>query len=298
VLAAAGQGYDNTGNLVTETTLVNYVIANAAGPGHASLTGLTRLSVPVYSAAYDPTQPDGSNNLDDGDARFSAMVYEVGGVLYAVHNTEVNGLAAIRWCRLNAANRSVLETGTITDPTLDLFFPSIAANPSGTVVIGFNGSSSNSFVSAYAIVGRTVNGLTSFGNRMLLKAGVASYQDQPGVDPTTYVSRWGDYSSTCLDPADPNRFWTIQMYPAGPSTWSTQITELRTAVPTLSIASSGASVTLSWPGTAIPFNLLTSASPTSTNWTVVTGNFPATNGLVYAQVPIAAWPNFFRLQQQ
>jgi hypothetical protein len=146
------------------------------------------------------------------------MVYEVGGVLYAVHNTEVNNLSAVRWYRLNPANHAVLEAGTISDPTLDLFFPSIAANPAGTVVICFNASSISSYVSAYAVVGQTVNGVATFGSRVLLKAGTASYQDQPGVDPATYVSRWGDYSSTCMDPADPNRFWTIQMYPSGPST--------------------------------------------------------------------------------
>ena len=298
VLAAAGPGYDfNTGNLVDETTLFNYVVSNAAGHA-ATLTGRTTFSVPSYSAALDPTQPDGSDNLDDGDARFSAMVYEVGGVLYAVHNTEVNNLAAIRWYRINAADHSVLESGTITDPVLDLFYPSIAANASGTLAICFNGSSSNSFVSAYAEVGLTVNGVTSFGNRLLLKSGTASYQDQPGVDPTTYVSRWGDYSSTCVDPADPNRFWTIQMYPSGSSRWSTQITELRTAVPTLSIASTATSVTLSWPGTAVPFNLLSNTNLAGTNWSIVTGNFSATNGVVHAQVPINAGASFFRLQQQ
>jgi hypothetical protein len=298
VLAAAGPGYDLSGNPVNETTLLNYVVANAAGPGRATLTGRTTLSVSSYSAPLDPTQPDGSFNLDDGDARFSGMVYEVGGVLYAVHNTEVNNLAAVRWYRINAANHTVLESGTITDPTLDLFYPSIAATPSGTVVVCFNGSSISSYVSAYAVVGLTANGVTSFGNRLLLKSGSASYQDQPGVDPNTYVSRWGDYSSTCVDPADPNRFWTIQMYPSGSSTWSTQITELRTAVPTLSIAYTAINVTLSWPGTAIAFNLLSNTSLASTNWTIVTGNFTASNGLVYAQVPVTAGASFFRLQQQ
>ena len=299
VLAGAGPGYDiNSGYLVDETTLFNYVVSNAAGPGHATLTGRTVLSVPSYSAALDPTQPDGSANLDDGDARFSGTVYEVGGVLYAVHNTQFNNLAAIRWYRINAANHSVLESGTITDPALDLFYPSIAANPSGTVVVCFNGSSMSSYVSAYAVVGLTANGVTSFGNRLLLKAGTASYQDTPGVDPNFYVSRWGDYSSTCVDPADPNRFWTIQMYPSGSSTWSTQITELRTAVPTLSIAHTANSVTLSWPGTAIPFNLLSNTNLSGTNWTLVTGNFTATNGLVYAHVPATAGASFFRLQQQ
>ena len=115
-----------------KTILFNYVVSNAACPGRATLTSRTTLSVPSYSAALDPTQPDGSDNLDDGHARFSAMVYEVGGVLYAVHNTEVNSLAAIRWYRINAAEPFRARIGHHHLPVLDLFYLSIAANPSGT----------------------------------------------------------------------------------------------------------------------------------------------------------------------
>jgi len=52
----------------------------------------------------------------------------VGGILYAVHNTYLSNHIAIRWYRIRAADNVLLESGTITDPDLDLFFPSIAAN--------------------------------------------------------------------------------------------------------------------------------------------------------------------------
>jgi hypothetical protein len=260
---------------------------------------------------FNPVQPDGSTTLQANDGRISAQVYAIGGVLYAVHNTEVNGRIAIRWYRINAATHALMESGTIADPNLDLFFPSIGANASGTVVIGYNGSSINTFVSIYASVGQTVNGVTTFGSPMLLQAGVASYHDANEIlaqlldDPVT-DSRWGDYSSISVDPDDPNRFWTIQMYPSGVDSslgidvgiWSTQITEILTANPVLSIAVSNNIAVVSWPGTAIPFDLESSTNLAVANgWTVVSANFSTNNGLVYYQTSPTNRARFFRLHK-
>src|SRR5262249_39648059 len=143
-----------------------------------------------------------------------------------IHSTEVNNRAALRWYRIDATNHTLLESGTITDPTLDLFYGSIAANTNGTVMIACNGSSASSFISIYAVAGLTVNGVTSFGELVRLKAGLAVSSDGGGT------SRWGDYSATSVDPTDPSRFWTIQSYPASSSVWATQITELVTTATT------------------------------------------------------------------
>src|SRR5207245_583371 len=107
---------------------------------------------------FDPLQPDGSTTLTANDARLGAKVYAVGGVLYAVHSTELNNRIAVRWYRINAANHALLESGTIADTNLDLFFPSICANANGTVVIACNGSGIDTFVSCFAVAGQIVNG--------------------------------------------------------------------------------------------------------------------------------------------
>jgi hypothetical protein len=253
-------------------------------------------------------QPDGTTTLLANDARMSASVYAAGGVLYAVHNTELNGRIAIRWYRIRAADHTVLEQGTIADPNLDLFFPSIAANQYGVVVIGCNGSGLTTDVSSYAYAGETKNGMTTFGSGVLLRAGVGSYHDANEIiaqlidDPVT-PSRWGDYSAMSVDPADPTRFWTIQTYPSavdadsGVGTWSTQITEIiATTPPQLSIASAGTNVLVSWPlytsacQLQSTTNLLNAAS-----WTLIT---PATstNGIVIsALIPKTTAAKFFRL---
>jgi hypothetical protein len=290
VLSADGIGVDTNSNFITNTSLVQFQVQNAAGPGKATLGSSSFLSVSPYTAPLDPVQPDLSTNLDDGDARFSANVYEVGGVLYAVHGTQLGDRAALRWYRIDAASHTVLESGTVSDPVNDLYYPSIAANAAGIAVIAFNGSSSRTFLSSFAVVGRTVNGVTTFNKPVLLKSGTASYQNTD----STGTSRWGDFSTTCLDPSDSTIFWTIQEIATGASTWSTQVTEIRTGIPVISVSRSGSNQLLSWTGTL--FNLQTTTNIIQPTWTVVTQNLSTNNGLVTAQVPLANDSGFFRLQ--
>ncbi len=273
-------------------TLAAYYVQNADVPGGATLSATTSIGVDGYAVPLNPPQPGGNGNLDDGDSRFGARVQQVGSVLYATHATEVNNRAAIRWYRISAIDFSLLESGTISDSSLDLFYPSISANSAGTVVIAYNGCSSTSFVSIYASVGQTLNGTTTFNNPLLLKAGVATYQ-QPG---TSGISRWGDYSTVSLDPVDPTRFWSILMYPSSASAWSTQVTELRTGLPPLSITRFGANVVLSWPGAANTLTLQQTSSLGAPNWTTLSQTQVANNGLVSVTVPVGTGPEFFRLQ--
>ena len=286
VLAMGSLGYDYD----SHSNLVGFAVQNAAGPAPSTLTTPASIDVEPYSLPDYPNQPDGNRTLDDGDARLSANVYQVGGVLYAVHSCQVNEHAALRWYQLSATGQTVLQSGTIADTNLDLFYPSIAANSSGTVVIGFNGCSTDTFVSSFAVIGDTVDGVTTFGAPILLQAGLASYDRPDG--------RWGDYSSTCVDPADPNRFWTIQMYPVSTSAWATQITEVLTAIPKLTITANGTDVVLSWPGSAVTFDLESSPAVDASSWTVVPQTASWTDkGNVYLRLPATGGAQFFRLHK-
>ena len=289
VLGVGDLGLD----FLPHSTLIGFTVLNPGGPG-ATLSSPITLNVTPYLVPIDPAQPDLSSNLDNGDTRFSAMVRCVGGVLFAVDNVEVNNRAAIRWYRLNAADYTILESGTISDTNLDLIYPSIAANTNGTVVVGCNGSSTNTFISAYAVVGETINGVTTFGNLMLLHSGTASYQNPD----SSGTSRWGDYSTTTVDPSDPTHFWTIQMVAAGPGTWATQISELITAPLELSLASSGTNVMVTWPSAAAGFQLQSSASLSAGNsWAPVAQSVVTNGNSVSVLVPALGAQQFFRLVQ-
>jgi hypothetical protein len=298
---ALGDDFQTHSNLIASTVL---------NPGATNATWVlgANISVAPYDAPLDAAQPDGTETLADNDARFSARVYTVGGVIYAVHNTELNGHAALRWYRLNATNNTLLESGTVADANLDLIYPSIAANAKGVVVIACNGSGpgTNAFISSYAYVGQTVNGVTTFGNSLLLAAGSVNYHDLNEQFELSVNSRWGDYSSVSVDPSDSNRFWTIQMIPIYDSLfesgdlWETQITELITSLPSvrLSIALVGTDAMVSWPGTATGFQLQSATNLTAaTLWTNVTQTLSTNGGTISVLMPASSGKQFFRLQK-
>jgi hypothetical protein len=132
---------------------------------------------------------------------------------------------------------------------------------------------------------------------LLLKAGTGSYQN-PDVSGT---SRWGDYSATSLDPADPTRFWTIQMIPVSRSSWKTQITELLTGasntVQTLSLNAiqSGSNLIITWPTNAPASQLQFKSLLSTTNWLPVSQAVVTTNGVASVIVPATGDAGFFRL---
>jgi hypothetical protein len=310
VLATSDLGYDSD----PHSGLISFAVQNASGPG-ATLTSSTVIPTPSWTVPDNPylgvpqfsvVQPDGTDTLVANDARLSAKVYTVGGVLYAVHNTDLNSHVAIRWYRIRASDHALLESGTIADPDMDLIFPSIAANPYGVIVIGFNGCGGNNPMGCYAIAGQTVSGLTTFGDRLLLQASSLSYHDLGEVLLGNETSRWGDYTTTSVDPSDPTRFWTIQMYPSAIDPtfdcgiWSTRITELITTPPPplLTINKTGTNVALSWPTGLTGFQLQSATNLTSSvTWSNVT-QIPQTNGAqVSVLLPASSSRQFFRLKK-
>jgi hypothetical protein len=294
---------------VAYSNLVTFTVQNVTQPGAATLSDSIFIPVQPYQVPYNATlgvplftatQPDGSSSLQANDARLSARVSAVAGVLYAAHSTEINGRIAIRWYRIHAADGVLLESGTIADPAMDLFFPSIAANTNGVVVIAFNGSgpAPNAYVSSYAVAGRTVSGVTTFGSRLLLRAGVTSYHGDDEAD--SGLSRWGDYSALTVDPADSTRFWTIQEIPLDPANsnvWFTQVTEILTDIPVLSLAVANSNAIVSWPVPVGPFNLETTTNLAGGGWTVVSSGFSTNNGVITCQIASPDSTRFFRLHQ-
>ena len=172
---------------------------------------------------YSAAQPGPKTNINAGPGRFSAYAMQVNGSIWAAESTRVDGRLAVRWYEIDAATDTLSQSGDVTQPTLDLYYPSIAVNPYGQVVIGMSGSSETDFVGAYAAVGETVGGVTSFGAPLLLQAGLANFER---VEPEAGRNTWGDYSATVVDPSDPHRFWTFQEYVEAEDIYAVRITEL------------------------------------------------------------------------
>jgi hypothetical protein len=167
-------------------------------------------------------QPGSTVRIFADPLDFYTSIIVQNATVWGVQGVENHGRGAIRWFAIDANTNVVLQEGLLADANQDLYMGSIAVNKFNDVVIGFNISSGSQFVSSYAVWGTTVNGVTSFGDPLLLKAGVASYDPNFGAN-----ARWGDYSATVVDPADPFTFWTFQEWPSAVNAWSTQITQLQ-----------------------------------------------------------------------
>jgi hypothetical protein len=225
--------YDNTSLPATLFSQVgiSIVLGEIRGPiGSPSLAKIGDVPVTYYYSPPSAAQPGPKAKLATGDDRIPGSVILRNGYYYGVQNVATaptSGKAAIRWFEIDAAAKTLRQEGLIADSQLDLYYPSIAVNQLGDLVIGCSGSSDQQYASAYAIVGKTdALGNTSFGNLMLLKAGLSDYQrlDRNGLN------RWGDYSATVPDPTDPSSFWTFQEFASAPVSgqdqWAIQITQI------------------------------------------------------------------------
>ena len=181
------------------------------------------ISVDPFNSPQDAEQPGPKTNIDTFDNRFSSDLVLQDDSVWGVQTVDNGGRAALRWFEIEADTNDLLQDGLIADSDLEFYYGSIAVNEFDDVVIGFTGSSENQFVSTYAVLGETNNEVTTFGEPLLLKQGVADYELLDGIG----RNRWGDYSATVVDPEAPFTFWTFQEFVSSEDVWSTQITELK-----------------------------------------------------------------------
>jgi hypothetical protein len=191
-------------------------------PGAPALVNAGQVNIAPASQPPDVDQPGPKRDLHAGDSRFSGNTLLHNGELLAVQTIADMGRSAIRYLRLDATTGAVLESSILTDPARAFTYPSVAINEFGDVVIGATGASTTEFASAYAFVGKLNAGITTFNTPTLLRAGVDAYE----VLDSQNRNRWGDYSATTVDPADPSIFWTSQEYVAGNDLWGTNVSEL------------------------------------------------------------------------
>jgi hypothetical protein len=230
-------GIDNTLGFIDLTR-----VTGSGGPG-ATLSATTKIDSLLDGQPNSARQPNGTRTIATGDNRLSGSVVQVGNLIYMTNNIG-NGPTPgatthniVHWIVLDATTDAVLQQGTIGDPNFDFFYPSIAADAEGDVVLAFDrsggpaaGTAGN--ISAYAAVGTTTGGVLTFGSPFLLEAGLV---DKYSLGPPRTTNRWGDYSATTVDPNDPFDFWTVQEIPIlpvnGVSRWATWITEVAVTVP-------------------------------------------------------------------
>ncbi len=150
-------------------------------------------------------QKDDTRKINAGDARMQT-VFERNGLLWGCQNIFLNNKALIQWMQLSPTG-NIIQTGRINSGNVFRAFPSLAVSPNESVLIGYSNFSGNTYGSAaysYRNAGTPYNTLD---NEIIYKEGLASYYKTFGGN----RNRWGDYSSTAVDPVTGD-LWTKQEY--------------------------------------------------------------------------------------
>ncbi len=191
-----------------------------------TLTELGYATVPAHSTPPDAPALGSTVPLDTVGHRLMNAVYR-DGYIWTAHCIGLDGRAAARWYNISVSEPTLADYGTVSDPVMYYFFPSVMVNAGGNVVMGFSGSSSEQYAAAY-YTGRLANDPPGeMDPPVLFKAGEDTYNLIDGYG----RNRWGDYSLCSLDPTNEYTLWTIQEYAhsinsSGQNRWGTWIGEL------------------------------------------------------------------------
>ena len=192
----------------------------------------TGVAFPIGSAAWQSFSPTlnfapqlGSTSLiDTDDDRLQSCVYR-NGSLWASHTvylpaTGMPTRTAAQWWQISTAAGSVgkvQQVGRIDDPSGANFYayPSLAVNSNNDVMVGYTHFGPGLYPSAGYSTRLASDAPNTMEAGSTLKAGEAPYFKDFG----TGDNRWGDFSSTVVDPVDDATMWTIQEYAGQNKMW-------------------------------------------------------------------------------
>jgi hypothetical protein len=179
------------------SSLVMYKVTRSAAGAPVFSAG-TSIPVNAYSIAADADQPGTTDQLSTDDARLFEVVqsFDNGvGVLWTAHNIYGGDGSAAR-CYEISTTGSVLQQGTVTNPSLDYYYPTISSDRAfvsstkkgfgSNMVMGFNQSSST--------VGVGIDLVSEQGRTGLSPVVVATPGDGSHIS-CGGTCRWGDRSS-------------------------------------------------------------------------------------------------------
>lgn len=183
--------------------------------GTMNVSPASNVTVPTYDVPNNAPQPNTTNRLDTLDARNTQAVSATdpsrgtsgATAIWTQHTIFGGSGAVVRWYEINPATASLFQRGTIAGGSgryifngaisPDRKFTSTATKFGGSMVLGFNSSSSTQRPDI-----RTVSkiGANPVSSQVLIKSSPASLND---FTCSSGVCRWGDYAAASPDPATP-----------------------------------------------------------------------------------------------
>jgi len=239
------------------------------------------VAFPTGSAAWQSFSPTlnfapqlGSTSLiDTDDDRLLSCVYR-NGSLWASHTVYLPAIGtptrtAAQWWQISTTGGNVgavQQFGRIDDPSgADLYaYPTLAVNANNDVMVGYTHFGPELYPSAAYSTRLASDALNTMEAGTTLKAGEAPYFKDFG----TGDNRWGDFSSTVVDPVDDTAMWTIQEYAGQNNKWSLWWGKVNTggstATPTPSLTATPTSTATATPAATATATPAPTPVPTST----------------------------------
>jgi len=255
------RGVDNYDSTATEgyfigpdnATFSTVMFRRVTNPGSATPTISANISVTVPTTTT-PNRVEHAGNtgganggLDSLDDRFFAAMIRKGR-LWTAHNFRVGttGVAsttgtsrnAVRWYEFQnlTTTPTLVQSGTVFDNAAtraaarQYWIPSVVVTGQGHSVLGM--SMAGSPVGATPVyVGRlsgdTLGTMAGPPTTTAVTIGTTTANYNPPSDPGgTGGRRWGDYSSTMVDPLDDMTVWTIQEYNQALNSYAVRVAKL------------------------------------------------------------------------
>jgi hypothetical protein len=262
-------------------------------PANSSLTGPATISVASFSPACSGggtciPQSGTSQKLDSlADRLMYRLSYRNFGdheSLVVDHTVTAGSSTGMRWYELRNPNGTptVYQQGTYAPDSSYRWMGSIAMDHVGDIAMGFSVSSSTLHPEIHytgRLAGDALGQMTQGEGTVINGAGSQTGQS---------LSRWGDYTSMSIDPADDCTFWYTDQYESanGAFNWHTRVGTFKfagcnTVASDFSISASPSSVSAAQGGTA-----------TSTISTAVTSGSAQSIALTASGVPAGASASF------
>lgn len=227
---------DNNPNmeLITRNGPRDVTFKNPANGFYASfgpdvaLTGLVTPSVPRAAGQKGCTTT--SCRLDTSDGRFVAPSTQFGTQLWNAATYGFSGagtFATVNWAQFNTATHATTQKGTaIADSCSDDFNASLVAQTNGSMWVNWtstdpNGSSCGGTF-ARQFIGTRVSGNAAGSLPSRINPFTSSFELTGDFDSNFGLQRWGDTSSTSLDPSAANVAWTWNESVASSANWGTR----------------------------------------------------------------------------
>jgi hypothetical protein len=191
-----------------------------SNPANSTFTGPTSITVASFNEAGSIPQPDGQSVDSLGDRLMFRLAYRNFGdheALVVTHSVTAGSSVGARWYEIRSPNGTptLFQQGTFAPDSTYRWMGSVALDIAGDIALGYSASSS----SVYPAVRYTGRVSSDPAGSMESEASIIG-----GTGSESGTSRWGDYSSMSIDPADDCTFWyTTEYLTTTGSSWRTRI---------------------------------------------------------------------------